>query len=318
MTLATLVQDIYRVANEGMPEALQGEASDKLLVEYATRMGEFMGKKVYAEDRGVKDKSDLTIRMSELGTPCQRQLLLKWYGPQYGKPPYTYKPDPALGVKFGYGYLVEEMILTMAALSGHDVKDQQRKVTMPIHAKWTLTGSIDAIIDNTAVDVKSMSKFAFDKYAKEGFTDTNDSFGYSWQLNGYDAALRMEGEHLELPQFVTVEKETGRINVVAPRKLLAADIVARGHSIALNAERFHTTGKLPAVLGTKPHALGNALDVVCSYCNFKHVCFPNLVTFVEKGKPVNIAAVNAKGEAFAKANPTSIWASPKEKAPSFT
>lgn len=310
-TLATLVQDIYQVAFDGVP---LGANVDEAIVEYATRSGEMMGKKLYSEERIVKDYADKTIRMSELGTFCTRQLILKWYAPELGKPPYTYKPDPTLGVKFGYGNLIEEFVLTLAEACGHKVEDKQRKVSLPPIGGWIVQGSIDCVIDGTLVDVKSASKFAFDKYAKEGFTVENDSFGYSFQLNGYKYALEHETGQPHATQFLFVEKETGRIQLVAPRHISLSDIDKRVKEVAKAAETYQATKKLPPTVKTKAHKYGEQLDITCSYCNFKHACFPDMFTYSDRGRPVHITKPNAAGESFVKLSAKEVWRRPEKKA----
>lgn len=315
----TLIEDIYTLASHGIEVKQQGEWSDKAIVEYATRSGEFMGKKVYPEDRGVKDYADHTIRMSELGTPCLRQLMLKWYHPEYGLPPYTYTPDPTLGVKFGYGTLIEEFVLTLAECAGHLVSDRQAKVELTLPGfPWKAAGSIDALVDGTLVDVKSTSKFAFDKYRKEGFTETNDTFGYSYQLNGYKCGLVEGGYKISEANFLMVEKETGRIQIVPPLPMKRADVEERIRTVAKAAEMYQRTGTLPSPLPVKTHTYGKALDVACSYCQFKHACFPNIKTFVDKGRPVHLVALSTEGERLVKLRPKDFWRSPPEKPPTVT
>jgi len=305
----TLVYDIYEVAYTGLPPSEQTEESDKIIVDYATRMGEFMGKKVYPDERKTKDHADRTIRMSELGTPCLRQLMYKWYEPEFGLPPYTYQGDPTLGVKFGYGNLIEEYVLTLAELAGHLVTNKQTKVEIPVGG-WIARGSMDAVIDNVLVDVKSSSKFGFDVHRKEGFTEKNDTFGYSYQLNGYRVAAGYTDA-----AFLMVEKETGRLNVVPPIAMDPLKIRTRIGNVAGIAESYQRTGKMPARLKTKPHSYGEQLDIACSYCQFKHACFPDLITYVERGRPIHITNLNGSGVSFAKIKASEIWKRPAQKVP---
>lgn len=310
-TILTLIPDIYEVAYTGVPV---GENVDKTIVEYATRSGEMMGKKLYAEERKTKDPLDRTIRMSELGTFCTRQLILKWYAPEYGAPPYTYKHDPTLGVKFGYGNLIEEFVLALAEAAGHSVSSKQEQVALPAVQGWTVKGSIDCIIDNVLVDVKSASKFAFDKYCKEGFTVANDSFGYSFQLQGYKHALNSQTSKSYDAKFLFVEKETGRIQLVDPRPIPKREIDSRVVVVGSAAEKYIAHGDLPMRVPTKAHKYGEQLDITCSYCNFKHACFPDMFTYVDRGRPVHITTPNAAGESFAKLNSKDIWRRPEKKA----
>ena len=97
------------------------------------------------------DKS--VLRMSVLGRPA-RQL---WY--DRNRPFKKSKPDPALQLKFLYGHLMEHLILFLAELAGHEVTDQQKKVTVD-----GIVGHMDSKIDGEVVDVKTASSYSFRKF----------------------------------------------------------------------------------------------------------------------------------------------------------
>ena len=59
---------------------------------------------------------------------------------------------PNTYVKFMYGHLIEEMLLFLTRLSGHEVTDEQKQCEV-----GGITGSMDCKIDGVVTDVKSVS-----------------------------------------------------------------------------------------------------------------------------------------------------------------
>ena len=112
------------------------------------------------------------LRMSNIGKK-DRQLWYSYNG---------YKCEelmPHTRIKFLYGHLIEEMVLALTKLAGHDVTHEQKQVEVQ-----GIKGSMDCKIDGVLTDVKSASPYGFKKF-KDGSLINDDPFGYVDQIKGY-------------------------------------------------------------------------------------------------------------------------------------
>lgn len=233
-----------------------------------------------------KDTKDHSIRCSELGEPCVRKLMYKWYHPMAGLPPYSEAPDPYLPVKFTYGDMVEELVLFMAEEAGHSVTHRQHECTISLGVEdWYLKGHMDAVIDGVVVDVKSAADVSFQKYQREGLTPANDKFGYIYQLDSY----AMMDSFNNRRAFIFSNKHDGRIHIIDRTPELFVDVASKAKQIISAATRVdETLGAviLPARLPTEPTKYGEQLGVVCSYCPFKYTCYYGDITgYISSGRP---------------------------------
>lgn len=208
-----------------------------------------------------------TLRMSNLGTKCTRQLWYKINMPGKGEEftGHTY-------LKFLFGDIIEELILLLAKTAGHEVKNEQTKLQV-----GPILGSCDATIDGVLVDVKSASSFSFKKF-EDGLTRDTDSFGYLTQLGLYNHALKQQGFKGDNAAFVAFDKQNGSIAV----DVHGADINSVDYDklvadkIALVSEPDPPPRSfLPLVEDNGNEYLG----VECSYCPFKETCWPGLTTY---------------------------------------
>lgn len=219
--------------------------------------------------------------MSNIGKPCERQL---WY--EINQPENGEKLRPETYMKFMIGHLLEEVVLFLAELSGHEVTGRQD--TQEIEG---IKGHRDAIIDGTIVDVKSASSYSFKKF-KEGTLRDNDPFGYVSQLQSYLFAGQTDDQvkDKEIAGFLVVDKTLGHITLDLHKKsddnwteiynskkevINSSEVPERGFS----DEPFGASGNLK--LGTN-----------CSYCPFKKLCYPELRTFLYSYGPVHLTQVN--------------------------
>ena len=167
-TIDTLVEDIYK-------EVLERGGWDKAVNDYYK---ESVGKTAW--DRfGPSTRSSGTLRMSSIGQPCERRL---WYGiHKEGKGEPLRAPSL---IKFAYGDLIEDLILSLAIAAGHKVEGRQDEMDIK-----GVKGHRDAVIDGVTVDVKSASPYSFKKFAS-GELEKDDPFGYMWQLTSYVHAAK--------------------------------------------------------------------------------------------------------------------------------
>ena len=139
--------------------------------------------------------------MSSIGTPCKRKL---WY--KVNKPEIGERLDAKMLLKFFYGDMIEELILSMVKASGHTVDGMQDRVN--VHG---IRGHRDAVIDGMTIDVKSCSPFAFKKF-RDGELRDNDPFGYISQLSSYVYAAKDDPLVTDKTRgaFLAIDKVNGR------------------------------------------------------------------------------------------------------------
>jgi hypothetical protein len=249
MNLSTVVPDIYQkleMLSEGEALPLTEEDIDstvaamrKALVSWATPR---------------KRDTNFTVRMSNVGKPS-RQL---WY--EKRDPAGRGSVDGATQIKFLYGHLLEEIVLMLVRMAGHKVTDEQKEVTVQ-----GVVGHMDCKINGQVVDVKTASRFAFNKF-RDGRLAQDDPFGYLGQLAGYERAEGTEGGG-----FLVLNKESGELCMYIPDDLDKPNIDTKITDL-LPALELDTAPELcydPIADGKK----GNMkLPKGCSWCKYKYDC----------------------------------------------
>jgi hypothetical protein len=250
MELNTLVPDIYKhleKLSDGTPLPLTEEEIDK------TTAGMREALLSWATPR--ERDSKFTVRMSNVGKPA-RQL---WY--EKRDPQGRGGIDGATQIKFLYGHLLEEIVLMLVRMAGHKVTDEQKEVVVD-----SVVGHMDCKINGEVVDVKTASRFAFNKF-RDGRLAQDDPFGYLGQLAGYEAA-----EGTDNGGFLVLNKESGELCMYVPDDLDKPNIKA-SISKLLPALELDTPPELcynPIPDGKK----GNMkLAKGCSWCKYKHDCY---------------------------------------------
>lgn len=230
-------------------------------------------------------RPDNTLYVSELGTKCHKQLWYKLNRPDLAEP----MPHNAL-FKFFYGDLIEETVLAMAKLAGHDVKYEQELVEYS-YKGWTIRGRIDAVIDGVVVDVKSCSPFGYKKF-QEGLTLQNDNFGYLTQLDAYTILLPHQKHPQTISGFLAIDKVNGHIGWFENTQ--PAINLTTVMDIAIDTAEETDKDLLPRIVpkNQSPTSPNKVLDTVCSYCAFKKDCWSDanggkgLRTFIYSSGPV--------------------------------
>ncbi len=264
--LKTIVKDIYSLFDPKTTSVPKQEDLDIF--------GENIKKKVIEKLQEVTKSP--TLRMSNLGTPCARQL---WYqinrpGTGEGLRPWTY-------IKFLFGDIIEELLLLLAKTSGHVVKDEQRVLDV-----GGVKGRCDGTIDDVLVDVKSASSRGFDKFER-GLRKDDDSFGYLTQLGLYNHA---SGDSKRPAAFLALDKQNGTIALDVHTDLGDIDYEA----LVEERKTIVAAGSPPARgFSDKAHGeSGNRqLGLNCSYCSFRNTCWPGLRTFLYSRGPVFLTKV---------------------------
>ena len=192
-TLDTLVEDIYNKI--GVLADNQHIDLDEDTIE---QFGESM-KHILYDWSHPTPRGKPALRMSNIGRK-ERQL---WYDMKSEGTPE--RMPPSLFIKFLYGHLLEEIVLFLVKLSGHEVTSEQKEITVS-----GIKGHMDCVIDGEVVDVKTASGFAFKKF-KDGTLAEQDAFGYMAQLAGYE-----EAEGTNKGGFLALNKESGELAMFRP------------------------------------------------------------------------------------------------------
>lgn len=247
--LDNLVEDIYSklsVLGEGKPLDASAEDIDAL--------GESI-KEVLHHWANPSPRSSDMLRMSNIGKPT-RQL---WYDLKSENESTESLPAPVF-IKFLYGHLLEEVLLFLVKISGHEVGNEQKEVSVS-----GIKGHMDCTIDGEVVDVKTASGFAFKKF-KDGTLAEQDTFGYLPQLAGYE-----EAEGTKKGGFLAMNKETGELALFRPSEFDKPNIKKKIRDVkkAIKLDKPPQRCYNPEPEGSS----GNMkLPKECVYCRHKFEC----------------------------------------------
>ena len=247
--LNTIVPDIYGLLenlSNGEPLPITEEALDETMAS--------MKEAILHWATPRKRDTNFTVRMSNVGKPS-RQM---WF--EKRDPNGRGSVDGATQIKFLYGHVLEEIVLMLVRMAGHSVTDEQKEVTVN-----GIVGHMDCKINGQVVDVKSASKFAFNKFMKGTLAD-DDPFGYLGQLAGYEKA-----EGTDDGGFLVINKESGELCMYVPDDLDKPNIDTKINTL-MDELKLDTPPDLcytPTPDGKK----GNMqLPKGCTWCKYKHEC----------------------------------------------
>jgi hypothetical protein len=247
--LNTIVPDIYELLenlSNGEPLPITEEALDETMASMKEAI-------LHWATPRPRD-TDFTVRMSNVGKPS-RQM---WF--EKRDPKGRGSVDGATQIKFLYGHVLEEIVLMLVRMAQHSVTDEQKEVTVN-----GIVGHMDCKINGQVVDVKSASKFAFNKFMKGTLAD-DDHFGYLGQLAGYEKA-----EGTNEGGFLVINKESGELCMYVPDDLDKPNIDTKINTL-LDELKLDTPPELcytPTPDGKK----GNMqLPKGCTWCKYKYEC----------------------------------------------
>ena len=247
--LNTIVPDIYGLLenlSNGEPLPITEEALDETMASMKEAI-------LHWATPRPRD-TDFTVRMSNVGKPS-RQM---WF--EKRDPNGRGSVDGATQIKFLYGHVLEEIVLMLVRMAGHSVTDEQKEVTVN-----GIVGHMDCKINGQVVDVKSASKFAFNKFMKGTLAD-DDPFGYLGQLAGYEKA-----EGTDDGGFLVINKESGELCMYVPDDLDKPNIDTKINTL-LDELKLDTPPEM--CYNPEPEGLkGNMkLPKGCTWCKYKHEC----------------------------------------------
>lgn len=274
-TIDTLVFDIESLLENGIDEI-----SDETIVKFGNAIATDIKERLLKKNR-IKETN---LRMSSIGKPCGRQL---WYSinePEKGEP---LRSEHHL--KFIYGSIIEELLLFLAELAGHEVKGRQDEQEIE-----GIKGHRDAIIDGTLVDVKSASSYSFKKF-KEGKLSEDDPFGYIPQLLSYLEASQDDDvlEDKSKAAFLVVDKTLGHITLDFHKRQ-----PEHNWPEFFKQKKETIAQETPPEKAFEPEPFGKSgnlkLGTNCGYCSFRKHCWPESRTFLYSYGPVHL--VNVENE----------------------
>lgn len=252
--ISTLVDDINNVLKNGS-SSLTGELLSTLGTDIA---GKFK-RQLTKEDRKYEMG---TIYASDIGRPCTREL---WYK-------YRNEDKESLSgntvLKFLYGDIIEDVVLNLATLAGHEVSGQQDLIEKEFGNGWRIRGRIDAVIDGHLVDVKSVAPQGFYKF-ESNLSD--DPFGYRMQLASYNAFYN-DGNSSGAG-FLCIDKSMGHVKYYD----FSADIPTAAKVSSYAEDRIAAIERAVPPTQIEPVAAGTSgnlkLCTTCSYCSYKAKCW---------------------------------------------
>lgn len=269
-SISSLVEDIYKTLKNPVAEVNEAEIGR----EFGELFRQRIGPDDEVKDTTVAQDRKGVVRASNIGTPCNRQLWYKINMPDAGEELAGHTL-----FKFFYGHMVESAALTLAELSGHSVTGKQDSLSL-----GPVQGHRDAVIDGITVDVKTTS---YIRKFQEGLTEENDSFGYLAQLGFYLAAAREAKDPLvtdyNTGAFLVVDKTNGHFHV-AIHKFSDSDLDNIVEMVYNKVELVQKDQPPNRTFSDIPDGKsGNRkLGVECSYCAFKHICWPGLQVVANK------------------------------------
>lgn len=250
-SLNNLVDDIYKTL-EPLCDGESIDISDDLIDELSENI-----KSVFKQWKNVPERNkNFTLRMSNVGRPS-RQL---WYESKTGASGGG-NIQPSTFIKFMYGHILEEVLLFLVKIAGHDVSDCQKEVKVK-----GISGHMDCKIDGEVVDIKTASGRAFQKFSN-GTLPEDDPFGYIAQLSGYE-----EAEGTSNGGFLVINKETGELSFFQPEELDKINIGSRIDSLLSSLSSDTPPDRCYAP--TPDGKSGNMkLNKGCTYCAYKFDCY---------------------------------------------
>lgn len=267
-SVKTLVNDIYDLFRPNAKHKFTGDS----IAQFAEGLAKRISSKL-EEERGTPG-----LRLSNLGTPCERKL---WYS--INKPQWAEALAPAARIKFLFGDILEELLLWLAREAGHKVEREQEEVECA-----GVKGHIDAVVDGGLVDCKSASTYSFNKFHDHDLPN-NDAFGYLTQLDSYLSSTP-NLEVTDEASFLVIDKTLGHITLDTYPK------TGTDYEGVVEAKRKMLAYPLPPARGFHDEADGKSgnrkLGINCSYCDFKYTCWPGLRQFAYAKKPVFLTVVS--------------------------
>ena len=219
-------------------------------------------------DSGPRD--EFRLRMSNIGRPtCQL-----WF--EKNDPKDKTPMPPHFLMNMIIGDIVEAVFKGLLRSAGVEFKDND-KVTLKLSNGHEIKGEYDMELDGRINDVKSASPWSYNnKFSDFQTLAKHDSFGYVSQLVGYATAANKE-----VGGWWVVNKGNGEFKYVEASEVDTGAVLQQIEETVDYIEQDQPFKRcfepVPETFYKKPS--GNlTLSTECSFCSYKHKCWPNLQT----------------------------------------
>ena len=205
--MTNIIEDIHKIL--GDISLGKGDISEELIQEFGEEV-----KQTLRDWSKPRPQTGFQLRVSNIGKPLRKL----WF--EKRKPNQNEPISPSLSLKFLYGHILESLVVFLVKLSGNKVTDQQKEVEIN-----GIKGHLDCKINGTVVDIKSASRFAFNKFSK-GLLTEDDPFGYIPQLSAYEHAEKTNDSY-----FLVIDKESGELCTYKPDDFDKPDVPMMVNSV---------------------------------------------------------------------------------------
>jgi len=268
--ITTLIEDIHDVFRN--PHIISEENIEEL--------GENVKNAVRIAVESANEKRIPSLRMSNMGKP-RRQL---WFELNQGTKDTAiefgetdvFSPNPQTLMMFLFGDIIEQLLVFFTKEAGHTVSHPQEELVVN-----GVVGHNDPVIDGVPCDIKSASKWNFQKkFVKRGLLDKSDPaadpYGYVGQLSGYrEALLELYPDEIDPDRvaWLAFSKETAEMNL-----LVADSMELINASDKIDQVKEDLAKETPPVEKCYPDEpegkSGNrVLNKQCNWCSFKDLCW---------------------------------------------
>ena len=215
-------------------------------------------------------RDEFKLRMSNIGRPkCQL-----WFEKNDSEDKTPLPPHFLMNMIIGD--IVEAVFKGLLRAAGISFTDNE-KVTLKLEDGTEINGEFDMVLDDAVDDVKSASPWSYqNKFASSAALADGDSFGYIAQLVGYSRAAgkRMGG-------WWVVNKANGEFKYVPAEDIDEAVVLSEIQdtvSYINNDEPFQRCFEPVSETHYRKPTGNKKLGVGCSFCSYKHKCWPGLKT----------------------------------------
>jgi hypothetical protein len=215
-------------------------------------------------------RDEFRMRMSNLGKPkCQL-----WYEKNDPEDKTPFPPHFLMNMILGD--IVEAVFKGVMRSAGIDFKDND-KVTLKLPHGQEINGEYDMELNDKIDDVKSASPWSYqNKFASFDALASGDSFGYIPQLVGY-----AEGAGKGVGGWWVINKANGEFKYVSASevdKQSVLDDIQDTVDYIDQDQPFERCFEPIEETFYKKKTGHKKLGTECSFCAFKHKCWPNLST----------------------------------------
>ena len=250
-----------------LAKAMAGEASvsKDIMDQVATDVSNALDKQFNG-----KPRDEFKLRMSNVGRPkCQL-----WFEKNDPKDKTPFPPHFLMNMLLGD--IVEAVFKGLLRASGVQFEDNDN-VTLKLGDGKEIQGEYDLVLDGKVDDIKSASPWSYNnKFVNLETLQQGDSFGYIPQLVGY-----AKGADKDVGGWWVVNKGTGQfkyVNASSVNTKEVIDNIEETYDYIHNDEPFKRCFEAVEETFYKKATGNKKLCTECSFCSYKHKCWPTLKT----------------------------------------